>query len=82
VFSVKVTTKEEFHLFSQVLHKYLSSKKLEQLARATKFMRRTSKYQGHDLVTLCVWLSHNLASTSLTQLGSELGVLSMSIPQK
>jgi hypothetical protein len=72
VFSVKVSTKEELHLFSQVLQNYLSPSELEQLARTTEFVRRTSKYRGQDLVTLCVWLSHNLASTSLTQLCSEL----------
>ncbi len=72
MFSVKVSTKEELHLFSQVLQKYLSPTELEQLARATEFVRRTSKYRGQDLVTMCVWLSHNLASTSLTQLCSEL----------
>jgi hypothetical protein len=69
---VNVSTKEELHLFSQVLQKYLSPTELEQLAKATEFVRRTSKYRGQDLVTLCVWLSHNLASTSLNQLCSEL----------
>jgi hypothetical protein len=69
---VNLSTQEELHLFSQVLQKYLSPTELEQLARATEFVRRTSKYRGQDLVTLCVWLSHNLASTSLTQLCSEL----------
>jgi hypothetical protein len=69
---VNVSTKEELHLFSQVLQKYLSPVELEKLARATEFVRRTSKYRGQDLVTMCVWLSHNLASTSLTQLCSEL----------
>ncbi len=59
-------------MFSQVLQKYLSPEKVEQLARATEFVRRTSKYRGQDLITLCVWLSHNLASTSLAQLCSEL----------
>jgi hypothetical protein len=73
VFSVKVSTKEELQLFSQVWKKYLSPVELEQLARVTEFVKRTSKYRGQDLVTLCVWLSHNLASTSLTQLCSELG---------
>lgn len=72
MFSVNVSTKEELRLFSQVLQKYLSPMEIEQLAKATEFVRRTSKYRGQDLVTLCVWLSHNLASTSLTQLCSEL----------
>jgi hypothetical protein len=38
----------------QVLQKYLSPTEVEQLARATEFVRRTSKYRGKDLVTLCV----------------------------
>lgn len=54
VFSVNVSTKEELYLFSQVLQKYLSPKKVEQLARATEFVRRKSKCRGQDLVTLCV----------------------------
>ena len=53
-FSVNVSTKEELHLFSQVLRKYLTPTELEQLARATEFVRRTSKYRGQDLVSLCV----------------------------
>ncbi|WP_028777532.1 IS4 family transposase [Shimazuella kribbensis] len=69
---MNVSTKEELHLFSQVLQKYLSPTEVEQLARTTEFVRRRSKCRGQDLVTLCVWLSHNLASTSLTQLCSEL----------
>jgi hypothetical protein len=72
VFSVKVTTKEDLHLFSQVLQNYLAPSELEQFAKATEFVRRTSKYRGQDLVTMCVWLSHNLASTSLTKLCSEV----------
>ncbi|WP_028777279.1 IS4 family transposase [Shimazuella kribbensis] len=71
---MNLSTQEELHLFSQVLQKYLSPTEVEQLARATEFVKRTSKYRGQDLVTLCVWLSHNLASTSLTQLCSELEV--------
>ncbi|PIE91629.1 IS4 family transposase, partial [Bacillus fungorum] len=34
------------------------------------FVQRTSKYQAKDLVALCVWVSQNVAMTSLTQLSS------------
>ena len=72
MFSVNLSTQEELHLFSQVLQKYLSPTEVEQLARTTEFVRRRSKCQGQDLMTLCVWLSRNIASSSLTQLCSEL----------
>jgi len=33
-------------------------------------VQRTSKYQAKDLVALCIWVSQNVAMTSLTQLSS------------
>ncbi len=33
-------------------------------------VQRTSKYQAKDLIALCVWVSQNVAMTSLTQLSS------------
>ncbi|MED2440615.1 IS4 family transposase, partial [Bacillus thuringiensis] len=32
--------------------------------------QRTSKYQAKDLVALCIWMSQNIATTSLAQLSS------------
>ncbi|MGR4032599.1 IS4 family transposase, partial [Bacillus sp. ZZQ-131] len=43
---------------------------LRGLARDVGFVQRTSKYQAKNLVTLCVWMNQNVATTSLTQLSS------------
>ncbi|MEI4802828.1 IS4 family transposase [Bacillus sp. FJAT-51639] len=47
---------------------------LEHLAKEKGFVQRKSKYQAKELVALCVWLSQQVASTSLTQLCSYLEV--------
>ncbi|MES9753040.1 IS4 family transposase [Bacillus wiedmannii] len=63
---------DELELFSKELQRYMSSYVLEQLAREIGFVQRKSKYRAQDLVALCVWLSQNIAHTSLTQLCSRL----------
>lgn len=47
---------------------------LEHLANEIEFVHRKSKYQAKELVALCVRLSQQVASTSLTQLCSCLEV--------
>jgi hypothetical protein len=61
----------ELNLFAEELQKHLSSAALEQLAKEKGFVQRKSKY-AIDLVTLCVWVSRNIASTSLNKLCSQL----------
>ncbi|PFL30398.1 IS4 family transposase [Bacillus thuringiensis] len=63
---------DELELFSKELQRYMSPYVLEQLAREIGFVQRKSKYRAQDLVALCVWLSQNIAHTSLTQLCSRL----------
>ncbi|HDR8156278.1 TPA: IS4 family transposase [Bacillus cereus] len=63
---------DELELFSKELQRYMSPDTLEQLARNVGFVQRKSKYRAQDLVALCVWLSQNIAHTSLTQLFSRL----------
>ncbi|MDF9663981.1 IS4 family transposase [Bacillus wiedmannii] len=63
---------DELELFSKELQRYMSAYVLEQLAREIGFVQRKSKYRAQDLVALCVWLSQNIAHTSLTQLCSRL----------
>ncbi|MGG2065168.1 IS4 family transposase [Bacillus sp. S14(2024)] len=63
---------EQLQLFAQELYSHLSPKILHRLAKEVGFVRRTSKYNGQDLVSLCVWLSHKIASSSLNQLCSTL----------
>ena len=59
-------------LFAQELQRFLSPTTLQEIAKKTNFVQRSSKYQGNELVALCVWLSQEVASTALTQLCSRL----------
>ncbi|MFE7083918.1 IS4 family transposase [Priestia megaterium] len=63
---------EELTLFAQELKRFLSSTILQKMAKEIGFVRRESKYQAKELITLCVWLSQEIASVSLTQLCSRL----------
>ncbi|GMG76785.1 IS4 family transposase [Priestia megaterium] len=62
----------ELTLFSQELQRSFSPQALYQMAKEVGFIQRISKYQAKDLIALCVWVSQNVASTSLTQLCSSL----------
>ena len=35
------------------------------IAKQVSFVQRSSKYQADELIALCVWLSQEVASTSL-----------------
>ena len=63
---------EELHLFPQELQRFLSPVVLQDIAKQVGFVQRSSKYQADELIALCVWLSQEIASTSLTQLCSRL----------
>ncbi|MDA1636068.1 IS4 family transposase [Bacillus cereus] len=67
---MSVSVSDELQLFAQEIQSFLSPNTLRDLARDVSFVQRTSKYQAKDLVALCVWLSQNVAMTSLTQLSS------------
>ena len=62
----------ELTLFAQELQCFLSPRVLQETARQVDFVQRSSKYQANKLIALCVWLSQEVASTSLTQLSSRL----------
>ncbi|SDD46174.1 hypothetical protein SAMN04487767_106142 [Bacillus wiedmannii] len=62
----------ELNLFAQELQYFLSPVVLQDIARQVGFVQRSSKYQANELITLCVWLSQEIASTSLTQLCGQL----------
>ncbi|WP_342048563.1 IS4 family transposase [Bacillus sp. OTU530] len=70
-----VSLSRELRFFSKELHRYLSPQILQRLAKDVGFVRRTSKYTGQDLVSLCVWLSQEVASAPLNQLCSTLGAV-------
>lgn len=69
---MNLSLSEELHLFSQELQRFLSPIVLQEVAKQVGFVQRSSKYQADELIALCVWLSQEVASTSLTQLCSRL----------
>ena len=48
---------------------------LQDIAKQVGFVQRCYKYPAKELIALCVWLSQEIASTSLTQLEVSIGVL-------
>ncbi|MBY7113197.1 IS4 family transposase [Bacillus sp. 17RED48] len=65
---------DELQPIAEELQRHMSPHALEHLAKEKGFVQRKSKYQAQKLVALCVWLSQQVASTSLTQLCSCLEV--------
>ncbi len=62
----------ELTLFAKELQRFLSPLVLQETAKQMGFVQRSSKYQAAELIALCVWLSQEVARTSLTQLCSRL----------
>lgn len=71
-FCMNLSIQDEFHLFAEELQRYLSPHILQQLAQETGFVKRKSKYGARDLAALCIWISQQVASDSLTRLCSQL----------
>ncbi|PEO77846.1 IS4 family transposase, partial [Bacillus pseudomycoides] len=69
---MNLSIQDEFHLFAEELQRYLSPHILQQLAQETGFVKRKSKYGAQDLAALCIWISQQVASDSLTRLCSQL----------
>ena len=67
---MSISVSDELQLFAQEIQSFLSQNTLRNLARDVGFVQRTSKYQAKDLVALCIWMSQNVAMTSLAQLTS------------
>ncbi|PGE03455.1 IS4 family transposase [Bacillus pseudomycoides] len=67
---MSISVSDELQLFAQEIQSFLTPNILRDLARDVGFVQRTSKYQAKDLVALCVWISQNVATTSLAQLSS------------
>lgn len=57
---------DELQPIAEELQRHMSPHVLEHLAKEKGFVQRKSKYQAQELVALCVWLSQQVASTSLT----------------
>ncbi|MED0958302.1 IS4 family transposase, partial [Bacillus paramycoides] len=64
--------KQELSLFAEELYRYMSPATLNQLAIEAGGMKRKRKCHGHHFLSLCVWLNQQIATTSLTQLCSQL----------
>ncbi len=64
--------KQELSLFTEELYRYMSSAALDQLAIEVGGMKRKRKCYGHHFLSLWVWLNQQIATTSLTQLCSQL----------
>ncbi|EJR31267.1 transposase for insertion sequence element IS231E [Bacillus mycoides] len=62
----------ELQLFAEELYQHLTPSFLEKLAREIAFVQRKRKFSGHDLATICVWISQRVASDSLVRLCSQL----------
>ncbi|EJS63142.1 hypothetical protein ICU_04748 [Bacillus cereus BAG2X1-1] len=67
---MSISVSDELQLFAQEIRSFLSPNILRDISKKVDFVQRTSKYQAKDLVALCVWMSHNVATTSLAQLSS------------
>ncbi|EJS62389.1 hypothetical protein [Bacillus cereus] len=71
---MSTSVSDELQLFAQGIQSFLSPNFLRGFARNVGFVQRTSKYPAKDLVSLCVWVSQNVAMASLTQIPSCLKV--------
>lgn len=52
---------EQLQLFAQQLHCSFPPETLHRIAKDVGFVRGTRKYSGQDFVSLCVWLSQEVA---------------------
>ncbi len=72
VFLMNPIISNELNLFAQELQYFLSSVVLQDITKQVGFVQRSSKYQANELIALCVWISQEVASASLTHLCSQL----------
>jgi len=71
-FFMNLSIQDELQLFTEELYQYFTPSFLEELARELDFVQRKRKFSGHDLATICVWMSQRIASDSLVRLCSQL----------
>lgn len=69
---MNLSIQNELQLFAEELYEYLTPLFLENLARELGFVQRKRKFSGHDLASICVWVSQRVASDSLVRLCSQL----------
>ncbi len=66
-FFMNLSIQNELQLFAEEFHEHLTSSFLENLARELGFVQRKRKFSGHDLATICVWISQRVASDPLVR---------------
>jgi hypothetical protein len=69
---VNSSKQHELQTYAEELRRQVSPTVLEQLARESGFVQRSSKFRGQDLVSLCVWLRQTIASAPLAKLCSQI----------
>ncbi len=69
---MNIHQKHKLSLFAEELYRYISPATLNQLAIEAGGMKQKRKCYGHHFLSLCVWLNQQIATTSLTQLCSQL----------
>lgn len=67
-FFTNLSIQNELQPFVEELHQHLTPAFLENLARELGFVQRKRKFSGHDLTTICVWISQRVATDSLVRL--------------
>ncbi len=72
VLFINIYQKQKLSLFAKELYRYMSPTTLNQLAIEAGGMERKRKCHRHHFLYLCVWLNQQIATTSLTQLCSQL----------
>ncbi len=69
---MNLSIQNELQLFAEEFYGHLTPSFLENFARELGFVQRKRKFSGHDLATICVWISQRVASDSLVRLCSQL----------
>ncbi|WP_416714957.1 transposase, partial [Bacillus cereus] len=69
---MNMNQKQELSLFAEGLYRYMSPATLNQLAIEAGGMKLKRKCHGHHFLSLCIWLNQQVATTSLTELCSQL----------
>ncbi|PFQ78242.1 IS4 family transposase [Bacillus thuringiensis] len=69
---MNLSIQDELQLFAEELYQYFTPSFLEELAKELDFVQRKRKFSGHDLATICVWVSQRISSDSLVRLCSQL----------
>lgn len=60
---MSLSIQDGLQLFTEELYQYFTPSFLEELARELNFVQRKRKFSGHNLATICVWVSQLHAVT-------------------